>query len=141
MIQFQQRAGDGPPAGPAAEGREREPLVAHAEEIAGHVSRLMRIWALRARVRTQRLAFLVVAGVVGAFVLCVVSFSAARLLVGGLALGLTELAGGRAWLGELGAGLLLLAGVFGALAWLRRATERELLKGLRSDDAGSAKDE
>lgn len=130
MIQYRGQAGDEAPAEASHEAREWEPFAVHAAEIAGHVNRLTQIWALRARLRTQRLVVLVLAGVVGAVTFAVFAFQAARLVVRGLTAGLSELAGGRAWVGELGSGLMLFAILLGSLLWIRSAGERRLLKGL-----------
>ncbi len=130
MIQYRGQVGDEAPAEAPRAEREREPFAAHAAEIAGHVGRLTQIWALRARLRTQRLIVLVLAGVIGAVTFAVFAFQAARLVVSGLTVGLTELAEGRTWVGELGSGLLLFAVLLGSLLWIRSAGERRLLKGL-----------
>lgn len=132
MIQHADRPAHGQPADGPAEERERKPFEDHVAGIAGHVSRLMHIWALRARVRTQRLVVLVLAAVVAGIALCVFSFQAARLVVSGLTQGIAELAGGRAWVGELAAGVLILCGIAASLLAIRGWSERRLLKGLGS---------
>ncbi len=134
MLRADAREPDGtvrgePPAGDSREEPGRSASF-HLAEIAGHLSRLARIRAARARLRMRRVVFLALGGSVLAIVATAAGLSGVHLLVRGLTAGLTEVADGRAWLAELASGLVILAGTALLLVSLQLWSERRLLRDL-----------
>ncbi len=106
-------------------------LSAHLTEIIGHLSRLARIRVMRVRLRTGRVVFLALSGILLALVTAAAALAGVRLVIRGVSAGLLEVVDGRVWLAELWSGLILLAGTGLLLVSVHSWSERRLLRGLR----------